>query len=637
MLVPVSKIKYHHLKTISQVENLEKHMLKKVSKFGIDTETTGEDKLQRVHVMYMNIFGVSIYFPYHAIWIEQLHKKNKFTKRVYDFLRRILEDEDKIKILHNAPFDYNAFYKHKIEMVLPIRDTQAMANLYDENDLRGGLAKYKISSKEKGLPLKPLVWKYLGWKYDVLDFGNKDISEYPQKKRIAYGCNDSIACYYLSNFYYPRLKEQGLLPVLKKVEMPLAPAIAHMQRTGINVDVDYLTKVKPQVENDLTDIERKVQKIAGREFNLRSTQQLAEVLYKKLKLPVKKQTSGGKDGKNKKPSTNTEALELIQQEKPHPILDEILFYRKVEQIRKMYLKPFVEKHMMPDGKIYPQFPASLTVTGRMSSNNPNFQNLKKEMKDPSHPLYPYAFMVKHSVMAPEGFDIVCADYSQLEYRLLAHCSGDEKLIDGYNSGDLDIHILVASQMFDIPYDDITKDERQKGKGLNFGVVYGKGDKALAIDLKCSVEEARIKIKEYFARFPDVEEFVSKTKREAIRRGYVTTITGRRRRLPEVYSSNKYVKSAALRQAVNSVIQGSATGDINKMAIVALYENLVDNNKVFLPLDVHDELFLYVHKSITKKVAKKMKRLMENVYELKVPLIADVEVKSRWVEEKRVAA
>jgi len=635
MQIPLNKIKYHHLTTSKQIDKLHKHIKDNVNKFAFDTETTGADKLHRVHVKFTKMFGASIYFPYHAIWIEGLDEDNKFTKRVIAFFKDILEDKKKIKILHNATFDINVLYKHNINMELPIWDTKTMAREYDENDLRGGLAQYRINTKEKGLPLKPLTWKYLGWKYDTLDFDKMDIKEYPLEDRVAYGGNDVIAPYYLADFYYPELKKQNLLYVFNEIEQPNILATAHMNRTGIVIDAPYLIKKAKEVNEDVEKIENEIQKLVGEAFNLRSPAQMRKILYDKLKYPIKGQTKGGESGE-KKISTGTPTLKLVQEDlikkgKDTSLIDKILFYRAVDQINKMYLKPFPKKHLMPDGRIYPAYPQNETVTSRMKSRNPNFQNLKKEMKDPKHPLYKYSFIIKHSVIAPKDFWIVSADYSQLEYRLLAHHSEDKKLIEGYCSGDLDIHILVAADMLDIDYGSVTEDERQEGKTLNFGTVYGQGPYNLSIMLKCTEEKAKEKIDYYFSRFPGVKSFIDKIHRNIIRKGYVVTFTGRRRRIPEVYSSNRWIREAALRQSVNSVIQGGATGDINKMALNDIYFNLVDEKKIFMPADIHDEILLYVHDSIVDEVKEEMTEIMENVCKLKVPLVVKAEKKKHWVE------
>jgi DNA polymerase-1 len=638
--VPLDKIKYHHLTTIKQIDKLERYMMDSVSKFAIDTETTGQDSLHRTHVMFRTVFGVSIYFPYHAIWIEKLDEDNKFTKRVIKFLESILEDKEKIKILHNATFDLNGILKHKVEMQLPIWDTKTMAREYDENDLRGGLMKYRMNTKEKGLPLKPLVWKYLGWKYDALDFDKHDIKDYSLEERIEYGCDDVIGAYYLAEFYHPKLENQNLMYVFNTIEQRNIPAVAHMNRTGAVIDAPYLIEKADEVAKDVKRMISEIQELSGEEFNPRSSQQLGEVLYKKLKYPVKGYTKGGKE-KKKNPSTGAPTLELlredlIQKEKDTTLIDKLLFWKSVDQINKMYLKPFPKDHLMPDGRIYPQFPQNETVTARLKSRKPNFQNLKKEMKDPKHPLYHYAFIVKHSVIAPEGFWILAADYSQIEIRMLAHCSGEEFLINGFIKGGLDTHKLVASAMFDVPYDKVTEDQRQDAKELNFGIAYGMEAYGLSIKLKCTVSKAQEKIDMYFAKLPKVYRFIEKSKRELTRKGYVKSITGRRRRIPQVYDSNEYVRKAALREGVNFKIQSPATGDINKLALNALYEDLVDEKKIFMPLDIHDEIVMYVHDSIVDVTAERMQSIMENVYELKVPLVAEVEKKKRWVEEKIAA-
>ena len=215
--------------------------------------------------------------------------------------------------------------------------------------------------------------------------------------------------------------------------------------------------------------------------------------------------------------------------------------------------------------------------------------------------------------------------------MLAHCSEEDFLIEGFIKGTLDTHKLVASEMFGVPYEEVTKDERQSAKEINFGISYGMNSYGLSLKLKCAEEEAQDKIDRYFFKLPKVYEFIERSKQELIRKGYVTSITGRRRRIPEVYSNNKWIREEALRQAVNFKIQSPATGDINKLALASLYKNLVDEKKIFMPLDVHDEIALYAHDSVVDDIAPKMRSIMENVIKLKVPLVAEVEKKKRLVK------
>lgn len=412
---------------------------------------------------------------------------------------------------------------------------------------------------------------------------------------------------------YKEMEETELLPLFYDVELPLTSILADMEIEGFHVDEKLLDEMNVTFKKDIDDLEAEIYELAGEKFNINSPKQLGVILFEKLDLPVIKKTKTGY-------STNVEVLEALKDK--HEIVEKIMQYRTVTKIFSTYIVG-LKSSIDEDGRIHSTFNQTLATTGRLSSTEPNLQNIpiKHEMG-----------RAVRKIFIPHDQDsvLVSCDYSQIELRVLAHISGDEKMIEAYNGG-IDIHTLTASEVFGIPLEEVTYKERSAAKAVNFGLIYGMSDFSLAGDLGITRKEAKEYMDIYFARYPKVKEYLDGIVVEAKEKGFVKTIMNRRRYIPEINERNKIVQAAGVRLAMNSPIQGSAA-DIIKMAMVKVYEALKEKNlKSRLILQVHDELIVNAKKSELEEVKALLKEEMEKAVTLKVKLSAEESVGETWFD------
>jgi len=404
-------------------------------------------------------------------------------------------------------------------------------------------------------------------------------------------------------------RDEKLYRLYREVEEPLALVLYRMEKRGVPFDEKLLLKLEGELLKEEREVAKKIYEIAGEEFNLNSPKQLARVLFEKLGLkPLKKKKSGY--------STDVETLTTLALE-GHEIAELLLRYRKLSKLRSTFVSGIL-KHLEPDGRVRSKFLQTATATGRLASSEPNLQNLPAADS--------FSSRVRSAVVAPEGFALVWADYSQIELRILAHLSGDENLIAIFGN-EIDVHSETARRLFGA--DEVDEKMRRVAKTVNFGIIYGMGAHGLAERLKgISVSEAEEFIKKYFAQFPKVREFIEGVLEEARSKGYVETMFGRKRPLPELFDSSHHVRSFGERAAVNTVIQGSAA-DIIKMAMVKLDDALERSRAGHLILQVHDELVVEAKEEKKEEVATLLKSEMEGVANLRVPLRVKVQTAKRW--------
>ncbi len=411
-----------------------------------------------------------------------------------------------------------------------------------------------------------------------------------------------------------KIEENEQKKLLEEIELPLSEVLASMEQLGFELDADGLTRFGQQLDIDLDRLQRQIYEYAGYEFNINSPKQLGEVLFIKLGLPAKKKTKSGY-------STNAEVLEGLRGY--HPIIGEILEYRKVAKLKSTYVEGLL-KEVREDGRIRSSFNQTETRTGRISSAEPNLQNIPVRTELGSN--------LRRFFRAREGCMLVDADYSQIELRVLASISGDQNMIDAFLSGE-DIHTNTASQVFDIPPLFVTPLMRSRAKAVNFGIVYGIGAFSLSQDIGVSIAEADQYIKNYLKTFAGVKKYMDETKRLAAEQGYVTTLFHRRRYLPELAASNKVTRAFGERVAMNTPIQGTAA-DIIKIAMIRVYRRLKEQGlQAKLILQVHDELIVETPEEEIEQVKVLLKEEMEQAAAMAVPLTADVNVGKTWYESK----
>ena len=407
------------------------------------------------------------------------------------------------------------------------------------------------------------------------------------------------------------LAEQGEEKLFYEIEQPLAPVLAAMEERGIAVDSEALDRLKTKYESLLSSLAEKVYAAAGVTFNIASPKQLGEVLFDRLGLRHGKKTKTGW-------SVNEEVLSGLREE--HPVIDCVLEWRHYAKLLSTYvtgMMPLVNR-----GRIHTEFNQCITATGRLSSTNPNLQNIPARSED--------AKDIKSAFVASEGCVLVSADYSQIELRLLAHLSGDEKLIEAYNNS-ADIHALTASKILGIPQEEVTPAQRRDAKAVNFGIIYGMSDFGLSESLSIPVYKAKEFIERYFATYPKVKEYVSAVIEFAREHGYAVTMLGRRRDLKEMTASNRVLRAAAERMARNTPLQGSAA-DIVKIAMLAVEKRLAGMRSRLI-LQIHDELIVDAAEEEREEVARILKEEMESAVSLKVPLIVEVNTAKDWGELK----
>lgn len=410
-----------------------------------------------------------------------------------------------------------------------------------------------------------------------------------------------------------RLKAARLTRLMREMEMPLVPVLARMERNGIRIDVEELSGFLAEVHDKLDASTKRIYELAGEEFNLRSSQQMAKVLFTDLGLKPRGKTPGGV------PSTSFAVLEKIKKE--HPVVEEIQAWRKLEKMRSTYLEP-LPKAAGEDGRIHTTFNQLATATGRLSSSAPNLQNIpiRGDM----------GLRMRACFTAEPGNLLVAADYSQIELRVLAHYSQERALVDAFRNG-RDIHSSTAGILFDKAADEVAREERSTAKTINFGLIYGMGPQKLAGELGIKLTEAKEFIERYFERLSGLRDFYESVEHRAKELGHVTTLAGRRRLLPDINSRSQNLQSQARRQAINTLIQGSAA-DLIKLAMLA-----VDSDKELaslgakLILQVHDELLVECPAAAAPEVGKRLEALMVGIYELDVPLAVDFGVGNNWAE------
>ncbi|MEK9174528.1 MAG: DNA polymerase [Patescibacteria group bacterium] len=404
-----------------------------------------------------------------------------------------------------------------------------------------------------------------------------------------------------------------------KLEKDLRPVLRKMEKTGILLDVKLLKNLSEKFEKELLEIKNKIIGFAGEEFNINSTQELGRILFEKLSL------GGAKIKKTKKTGAYSTAFDQLEKLKnTHPVFPLLLRWRELSKLKSTYVDA-LPRLVGKDGRLHTTFKQLGAVTGRLSSENPNLQNIPTKGE--------YGLEIRRAFISPKGWLILAADYSQIELRVAAAMSGDEKMIDTFKKGE-DIHTRTAMEVFNVPLDKVTKDMRREAKTLNFGVLYGMGPRAFSQSAGVSLSQAQEFIHNYESGFSGLAKFMRDMKNKARSQGYVETLWGRKR-FVDLNSPNPMLRAAAEREAINMPIQGTATGDIVKAAMVNLEKELGSKRDIKMILQVHDELVFEVKEDVVEKYSKIVKKIMQDVADIGVPLVAEVEIGKNWGELKKI--
>ncbi len=476
------------------------------------------------------------------------------------------------------------------------------------------LAAYLVDPAANGYDLSALMQKYLGFTADCVRDPRK--KGYDQQRFRELKAETTRSLFLLQDELNADLEEQKLAPLLYDLEQPLASVLARMERRGLKVDADYLRTLSVEIKKRLSDLEHEIYEIAGENFNINSPQQLATVLFDKLGLPVFRKTKTGR-------STDARVLEELADQ--HDIAGLLICYRQLAKLEGTYLTGLVDLVDRQEQKIYTTLNQASTATGRLSSSDPNLQNIPIRLEEGRK-------IRRAFIPAGEGKKFLAADYSQVELRILAHLSGDPILLEAFQTGQ-DIHLRTAAEVNGISLAEVTPLMRDKAKAVNFGIIYGSSDYGLSQGLRISRAEAKEYIDGYFDRYRGVKKYMEQITMLAREQGYVTTLLNRRRYLPEINSSNHNIRSFAERMALNTPIQGSAA-DIIKLAMLKIDQIINEGGfSAQMLLQIHDELLFEIDENELDFFAPLIKREMEEAYTLNVPLQVDLKWGSNWEELK----
>jgi len=584
--------------TLNELETLVKE-LNKSNLVSFDIETSSLDPHEA------EIVGISLavrgsHGYYVPVW--QMRQKGIPADEILRVLKPVLESDVPVLVGQNLKFDYSVLMLNGVKPNVPKFDTMIAAHL--------------LNPSEKRFNLDELATKYLGYKmisYEEVTATTLggDFRDVPLEKAARYSVEDAVIALRLFEVLSKRLYEEELLEVLERVEMPVVNVLAKMELNGVYVDVEYLKELSRKYEEKMQKIAEKVFEETGERFNLNSPSQVAHVLFEKLELKPLKKTKGGKY------STSAEVLEELAASSD--VARHILEFRKYQKLKSTYVDALPNMVNPKTNRIHTSFHQTGTATGRLSSSEPNMQNLPKRDEESKE--------IRKAVVPQEkGWKILSADYSQIELRVLAHLSDDESLIRAFAEG-RDIHRLTASKIFGVDESQVDDWMRSVGKMVNFAIVYGVTPYGLAARTNLSREEASRVITNYFNSFPRVREYVHRCVQEAKQKGCVRTMFGRKRDIPQFKSKNKNVIQEGERIAINTPVQGTAA-EIMKIAMVEVDKKL-QNKKTKMILQVHDELVFEVPEDELKEVEEVVKETMERCVELKVPLKVDIEVGDHW--------
>ncbi|MBM0403655.1 DNA polymerase I [Serratia sp. 4542] len=582
--------------------------LKKADVFAFDTETDGLDTLTA------NLIGLSFAIaPGEAAYLPVAHDYLDAPPQldrayVLEALKPLLEDDKALKVGQNLKFDMSLLARYGIEMRGIAYDTM--------------LESYVLDSVGGRHDMDSLADRYLGHKTitfeEIAGKGKNQLTfnQIALEQAAPYAAEDADVTLQLHLAMWPQLKQSAeLLTVFNEIEMPLLPVLSHIERTGVLIDPAILSAHSQELAKRLAELEAQAHELAEEPFNLASTKQLQAILYEKQKLPVLKKTPGGA------PSTNEEVLAELALDYPLPKV--ILEYRGLAKLKTTYTDKLPLMINPVSGRVHTSYHQAVTATGRLSSSDPNLQNIPVRNDEGRR--------IRQAFIAPEGYRIVAADYSQIELRIMAHLSQDEGLLKAFAEGK-DIHRATASEVFGVPLDKVTGEQRRSAKAINFGLIYGMSAFGLARQLGIPRGEAQRYMDLYFERYPGVLDYMERTRQQASEQGYVSTLDGRRLYLPDVRSSNAMRRKAAERAAINAPMQGTAA-DIIKRAMIEVDAWLQGQEKPLVRaiMQVHDELVFEVHESVIEEASQLIRQLMEGSMTLAVPLKVDVGVGMNWDE------
>ena len=572
-------------------------------RFAFDTETTSLD--YRI----AQIVGFSVAFDaQNAYYVPLAHDYEGAPEQlnrevILAQIKPILEDESVKKIGHHLKYDAHVLENHGIHLAGWYFDTMLASYVLNSVATRHGMD-----------DVARLYLSHLTTTYEqVAGKGakQKTFNQIPLETAAHYAAEDAHVTYRLYEVLSSKLQAHPeLVNILHNIEVPVARVLTQMEENGIELDLAFLDQLGGEFANTMQDLENQIMEIAGESFNVSSPKQVGEVLFEKLGLKGGKKTTTGQY------STSESVLEKIE----HPIAQLILEYRGLSKLKSTYTDGLCKQANPDTHRVHTSYHQALTATGRLSSTDPNLQNIPIRAE--------IGRQIRKAFVAPEGRVLLAADYSQIELRLMAHLSQDEALLDAFIHGQ-DVHRRTAAEVLGIPLEEVTNDQRRQAKAVNFGLLYGMSEFGLIRQLGFTRQESQDYIKQYFHRYPGIYDYMQRTRQVALEQGFVETLLGRRLYTPDIDARNMMVRKAAERAAINAPLQGSAA-DIIKMAMIEV-DKMLPKDQAKMLLQVHDELVFEVDEDIADELAPKLAEVMQSVLQISVPLVVEVGKGKNWDE------
>ena len=567
----------------------------------LDTETTSTNAIDA------ELVGLSFSVEEHKAFYVPVPANREEAQKVVEIFRPVYENEEILKVGQNLKYDLEVLRNYGIELKGKMWDTM-IAHYLIQPELHHNMDYMaEIYLHYQTIHIDELIGPKGKNQRSMRDLSPIDIYEY--------ACEDADITLQLKNKLEPELKKHGAEKLFYEIEMPLMPVLADMEMNGVCLDTASLAETNKQFTQRMLEIEQRIYELAGQQFNIASPKQVGEILFDKLKIVEK-----AKKTKTGQYVTSEEVLQQLKNK--HEIVADILEHRGLKKLIGTYIDALPKLINPRTGHIHTSFNQTITATGRLSSSDPNLQNIPIRGEDGKE--------IRKAFIPEPGCLFFSADYSQIELRVMAHLSGDENMINVFREGK-DLHAATAANIYKKDISEVTRDERTKSKRANFGIIYGITVFGLAERLDIPRDEAKMLIDGYFNTFPQVHDYMEKSKEIARQQGYVTTLFGRRRYLPDINSANSVVRGFAERNAINAPIQGTAA-DIIKVAMIHIYQRFKEENiRSKMILQVHDELNFSVYPDEKEKVERIVLEEMQNAFEMKVPLVADSGFGTNWLE------
>ncbi|MDM8208047.1 DNA polymerase I [Bacteroides gallinaceum] len=567
----------------------------------LDTETTGTDPISA------ELVGMSFSYEENQAFYVPVPPDGEEAQKIVNIFKPVFENEKTVKVGQNIKYDLLVLENYGVTLKGKMFDTM-IAHYVLQPELRHGMDYLaEIYLKYDTIKIEELI--------GPKGKNQKNMRDLPPNEVYKYACEDADVTLKLKNVLEGELAKNGVKDLFEEIEMPLVPVLAYMERNGVRIDTEALKETSRHFTARMNQIEEEVHQLAGTNFNIASPKQVGEILFDKLKIVEKaKKTKSGQY------VTSEEVLESLKGK--HEIVGKILEHRGLKKLLGTYIDALPQLINPKTGRIHTSFNQTVTATGRLSSSNPNLQNIPVRNEDGKE--------IRKAFIPDDGCEFFSADYSQIELRIMAHLSEDPHMIEAFNE-EQDIHAATAAKIYKEPLEGVTREQRSKAKTANFGIIYGISVFGLAERLNVDRKEAKALIDGYFETYPHVREYMDKSIRSAREKGYIETIFKRKRYLPDINSHNAVVRGYAERNAINAPIQGSAA-DIIKVAMVRIYQRFMKEGiRSKMILQVHDELNFSVLPEEKEKVKQIVISEMESAYKMKVPLRADCGWGKNWLE------